>query len=382
MGLSFLDTNGDRVTTAGNDGVRLIDFSKAIPDAPIHRGFDQFFGTACCPTTDWLYAYIDGDRIPVPPSMTEIRDRAQLPDHPYSRDCRGGLIAPDFDLEEVDLVFLEKSQQFLRNHLRENPDEPFFLFHSMQAVHLPSFPAAQFKGKSGAGPHGDFIFEMDWIVGELMRTLEELGATEDTLVIFCSDNGPEVGTTFHMRQDHDHDGANPWRGVKRDAWEGGHRTPFIARWPGKIAQNVTNDELLSLTDIFATCASIVGYDLPTSAGEDSFDMLPVFLGQKLEAPIRPILLQQTFSQTHLSIRQGNWKYLDHKGSGGNNYEKREEIRTWNIPDTAPDIRGQLYNLAEDPGETINLVSTNAEKAAALKALLDEAVASGRTAPLR
>ena len=231
-----------------------MDFSRGIPDAPIHRGFDTFFGTACCPTTDWLYAFIEGDRVPVPPSMTRTRDNDKLPSHAYSHDCRAGLIAPDFDLEEVDLVFLERSQRFLREHVRQHPDQPFFLFHSMQAVHLPSFAADCFKGKSGAGPHGDFIHEMDWLVGELMKTLDELGVADNTMVMFGSDNGPEVPTVIAMRRDHLHDGARPWRGVKRDNWEGGHRTPFMVRWPGRVRAGATSDEPVSLTDIFATCA--------------------------------------------------------------------------------------------------------------------------------
>ena len=210
IGMSFMDKDGERITQGGVKGVRLIDYSRPIPDGPVHRGFDEFFGTVCCPTTDWLYAYIEGDRIPVPPEG--VIDKTPLPKHPYSRDNRAGLIAPDFDVEEVDLVFLEKSREFLRRHVKEKPDQPFFLFHSMQAVHLPSFPADRFKGKTEAGPHGDFIFEMDWVVGELMKTLDELGVADDTLVMFGSDNGPEVPTVIAMRRDHEHDGSRPWRG--------------------------------------------------------------------------------------------------------------------------------------------------------------------------
>ena len=150
IGMSFFDAEGKRITQGGVMGVKQIDYSRPIPDAPIHRGFDQFYGTVCCPTTDWLYAYIEGDRIPVPP--TAIIDRSALPKHPYSRDNRAGMIAPNFDVEEVDLVFLEKSQEFLRSHSREHPGQPFFLFHSMQAVHLPSFPAERFQGKTKFRP--------------------------------------------------------------------------------------------------------------------------------------------------------------------------------------------------------------------------------------
>jgi arylsulfatase A-like enzyme len=227
--------------------------------------------------------------------------------------------------------------------------------HSMQAVHLPSFPAKQFQGKSGSGPHGDFIYQMDWIVGDLMKTLDDLGVAENTIVMFGSDNGPEVPSVIAMRRDHGHDGARPWRGVKRDQWEGGHRTPFIVRWPG------------------------VGVRFPDSAGEDSFDLSAVLKGEKNEKPLRPYLLQQTFAMK-LSIRQGDWKYIDHKGSGGNNYEKKNEwsMGQYAIPDTDPDAPGQLYNLKTDPGETVNLYSKHPEIVTKLKTLLEESKKSGRT----
>jgi len=381
IGLTFpRKKDGKRVSQSRLEGVRRVDFSRAIPDAPIHRGFDRFYGTACCPTTDWLYAYIDGDRIPVPPSMIKIRNRDKLPKHPYSRDCRGGLIAPNFNLEEVDLVFLKKSQQFLHEHVKKNPKQPFFLFHSMQAVHLPSFPANQFKGKTDAGPHGDFIYEMDWIVGELMKTLEELGVADNTIVMFASDNGPEVTSVVNMRKDHKHDGARPWRGMKRDQWEGGHRTPFIVRWPGRVKAGSTSDELLSLTDVLATCAAIVDAELPNDAAEDSFNMLSVLLGEQGDKSVRPYMLQQTISLA-LSIRRGKWKYLDHKGSGGNDY-RRAHLKPFRIPDTDPDAPGQLYNLADDPGETKNLYSKHPQIVAELKRLLEQTKSSRRSAPVR
>ena len=265
-------------------------------------------------TTDWLYAFIDGDRIPVPP--TGKIDKSSLPKHPYSRDCRPGLIAPDFPMEEVDLVFLRKSQRFLEDHVRKTPNKPFFLYHAAQAVHLPSFPAERFKGKTKAGPHGDFIFELDYVVGELMATLDKLGVADNTLVIFTSDNGPETLSVIHMRGDHDHDGARPWRGMKRDQWEGGHRVPFIVRWPGKVKPGATSDQLTSLTDVMATCAAIVDAQLPKDAAEDSFNMLPAYLGKDAE-PIRPYLLQQAFGGArYLAIRKGNWKYLDPPNRSG------------------------------------------------------------------
>ena len=380
IGMTFLDKDGNHIKTGGVKGVQQIDYSRAIPDAPIHRGFDHFYGTACCPTTDWLYAYIDGDRIPVPP--TKLLDKSQLPKHPYGNDCRRGMVAENFDHEEVDLVFLDKSQKFLEQHVKESPDKPFFLFHSMQAVHLPSFAADQFKGKTEAGPHGDFIFEMDHVVGELLKTLERLGVADNTLVIFGSDNGPEVPTVLDMRKTHQHDGARPWRGVKRDQWEGGHRTPFIVRWPGKIKAGTTSDQLTSLTDVMATCAAISGARLPDDAAEDSYNMLPVLLSTQGDKPVRRYLLQQTMSLA-MSIRDGQWKYLDHKGSGGNNYQRDGAwgMKPYALENTDPEAPGQLYDLKTDPGETNNLYSQHPEKVKELKSQLELFRNSGRSAPV-
>ncbi len=377
IGMTFFDHEGRAINQNGLEAVKRIDYSRTIPDAPIHRGFDHFFGTVSCPTTDWIYAFVDGDRIPVPP--TQIIDRTQLPTHEWSFDCRPGLVAPGFDHEEVDMVFLEKSLHFLDQHAKENPQKPFFLFHSLQAVHLPSFPGAAFKGKTKAGPHGDFIFEFDHVVGELMAKLKALGVDDNTLVIVTSDNGPEVGTVLNMREKYDHDGAHPWRGMKRDNWEGGHRVPMVVRWPAKVIPGTVTDQTVCLTDIMATCAAIVGARLPNDSAEDSFDLLPVLLGET-EGEVRPFTLHQTISLA-LSIRRGKWKYLDHKNSGGNNYTKGK-LTELDLPEAAPDAPGQLYDLETDPGETTNLYHQHPEMVKELKALLEDTKSSGRSAPMR
>jgi len=379
VGITFYDKDGKAIDKNGLDAVKRIDYSQPISGGPIDRGFDHFFGTACCPTTDWLYAYIDGDKIPVPP--TRIVDREPLPNHPYSRDNRPGMIAPGFDLEEVDMVFLQKSLEFLEAYKKQSPDKPFFLFHSAQAVHLPSFAGRAFKGKTGAGPHGDFIFELDYIVGRLAEKLDQLGYGENTLLIFTSDNGPEVPTVINMRKSHQHDGARPWRGVKRDQWEGGHRVPFIARWPKRIEAGSTSEQTVCLTDLMATCATLSGNTIPRDAAEDSFDILPALLGQAGDKPIREYTLHQTISLA-LAIRHGDWKYLDHKGSGGNNYERKGEwgLKQFALPERAPDAPGQLYNLANDPGETTNLHNEHPEIVKTLKAKLEALKKSGRSAP--
>ncbi|MEI6605163.1 MAG: sulfatase-like hydrolase/transferase [Verrucomicrobiota bacterium] len=376
VGLTFLGHDGKPITQRGIEGVKLIDYSRGIPDAPIHRGFDRFFGTACCPTTDYLYAFIDGDRIPVPP--TGPLDQSRLPKNPYTSDNRPGLVAPDYDLEEVDMVFLKKSREFLEQHVRNSPGKPFFLFHSASAVHLASLPGRDFRGKTQAGPHGDFIFEFDQVIGELLNTLERLHLADNTLVIVTSDNGPETTTVVNMRADYGHDGARPWRGMKRDQWEGGHRVPFLVRWPGKVESASRCDQTLCLTDVMATCATLTGARLPDNAAEDSVDFSLVLLGKAGARVPREFTLQQAINGA-LAIRRGPWKYLDHQGSGGNNYND-PELRPFALKNTAPNAPGQLYNLDKDPGETTNVYFDNPEIVKQLKDQLDACKRSGRSTP--
>ena len=377
IGLTFRDAEGNPITVPGIEGVRKIDYSRRIEGGPIDHGFDRFFGTACCPGTDWLYAFIDGDRIPTPP--TGLLNRATLPKHPYANDCRQGVIAPHFDLQELDMTFLQKSRDFLDQHVRNSPGKPFFLYHATHGVHLPSFAGKDFRGKTQAGPHGDFIFEFDYVVGELLKELEKHGLAENTLVILTSDNGPETTSVVHMRTDFGHDGARPWRGVKRDAWEGGHRVPFIVRWPGHVKAGTTSDQLASLTDVMATIADITAAELPRDAAEDSFSLLPALEG-KATTPIRPYLLTQAFrGAATLAIRRGDWKYIAHSGSGGNSYDN-SEMQPYALPDTAPNAPAQLYDLATDPGEKTNLYYQTPDVVQGLKSLLEQSKATGRSRP--
>lgn len=377
VGLTFRKKNGEPIKDGSLESIRDIDFERRIEGGPIDHGFDRFFGTACCPTTDWLYALIDGDRIPVPP--TQLLDKSVLPKHPYANDCRQGMIAPDFPMEEIDQLFLKRSKEILNEHVKSSPDQPFFLYHAMQAVHLPSFASKKFQGSTKAGPHGDFLAEMDSIVGELVAELDRLGVADNTLILFSSDNGPETTSVVHMRKDFGHDGARPWRGVKRDNWEGGHRVPLIANWSGRIKPSSESDQLVCLTDIFATVAAITETRLPENSAEDSFDLLPALLGEVKE-PIRPYLITQAFrGKNTLSIRRGNWKYIDHRGSGGNNYAEGL-LRPFEILTNDEESPGQLYDLAKDPGERVNLFQSNQAVARELKQLLDRSIAEGRSRP--
>ncbi len=381
LGLTWKDSNGN--TPARNDGqagVTNIDYGKStpIPDAPLHRGFNRSFVTPNCPTTDQLYVYIEGDRVPIPHAA--VLDKSKLRRNKYTWDNDPGMTAPGYAFHRADLVFRDKTLDFIKNHRAKTPDKPFFVILSTQIAHSPAYTALEFVDSTKAGPQGDFIFTLDSIVGNLLDTLERLRIDENTLVIFTSDNGPETVQTIYMRDDYDHDSAYPWRGMKRDGWEGGHRVPFIARWPGMIPAGSVTDQMANVTDIMATVASVVGYTLPDDAAEDSYDLLPVLLGEQDEnESVRPYNLTQSF-RSEFQIRSGRWKLLDHKGSGGNNYDKKPTMKQYALPELDPDAPGQLYNLEEDPGETTNLYSKNPEKVKELKTLLRHAKNSGRSAP--
>ncbi len=380
VGLTWKDKNGERLR-GGFKNSLLIDYEKStpLPDGPNARGFDESFVTPNCPTTDPLYVYIENGMVPVPADHRHQRSNLPNPGGKWRWDNDEGWVAPGYEFVEADLLFFEKTKNFIKQHREQTPDQPFFAVLSTQIAHAPVLPAAEFNGATKAGPRGDFVWELDVIVGRVLDLVDELGIDQETLILFNADNGPETLHVDWMRQDHDHDAAGGWRGMKRDAWEGGHRVPFIARWPGRIPVQQVCDQMTNTTDIFATVASVVGYRLPDNAATDSFDMLPAMLGtQDPQTNIRPHLLTQSF-RGEFQLRQDNWKYCDHPGSGGNNYTKGPLLK-YAITDHAPDAPGQLYDLEQDPGETANLFEEQEAKRIEMKALLERLKTSGRSAP--
>jgi arylsulfatase A-like enzyme len=380
VGLTWRDKNGERLR-GGFKNSLLIDYEKStpLPDGPNARGFDESFVTPNCPTTDPLYVYIENGMVPVPADHRHQRSNLPNPGGKWRWDNDEGWVAPGYKFVEADLLFFEKTRSFIEQHREKNPDQPFFAVLSTQIAHAPVLPAAEFNGATKAGPRGDFVWELDVIVGRVLDLVAEVGIDQETLILFNADNGPETVHVDWMRQDHNHDAAGGWRGMKRDAWEGGHRVPFIARWPGRIPARQVSDQMTNTTDIFATLASVVGYRLPDDAATDSFDMLPAMLGtQDPKTSIRPHLLTQSF-RGEFQLRQGDWKYCDHPGSGGNNYS-RGPLLKYAIADHAPDAPGQLYDLERDPGETTNLFDEQEAKRIEMKTLLERLKTSGRSAP--
>jgi arylsulfatase A-like enzyme len=381
VGLTWYDAEGKRLG-GGFKNSLLIDYEKSTPleDGPNTRGFDESFITPNCPTTDPLYLYIENGMIDVPASMRHKRDTLPNPGGKWRWDNDEGWMSPGYNFVEADLLFYEKTRDFITQHRADNPDQPFFVVLSTQIAHAPVLPAPEFNGATDAGPRGDFVFELDAIVGRALDLLKQLDIDDNTLVLFNADNGAETVHVDWMRQDHNHDPSAPWRGMKRDAWEGGHRVPFIARWPGVIPPGRVTNQLTNTTDIFATLASVVGYNLQPDDATDSFDILPAMTGAQPDSkPIRPHMLTQSF-RGEFQLRLGDWKYLDHLGSGGNNYNN-PNMQKYALPENAPSAEGQLYNLKTDPGETDNLYFKNPEIRDQMRTLLQKLKSSGRSAPL-
>ncbi|RKY12163.1 MAG: arylsulfatase, partial [Planctomycetota bacterium] len=322
--------------------------------------------------------YIENGMVAVP--ATVVHRRTNLPNlDGWLWDNDEGFMSVGYDFENADKIFYNKTVAFIENHLAQHPGKPFFAVLSTQIAHAPVLPAKEFRGKTKGGPRGDFVWELDVLVGRLLDKLDELDVDENTLVLFNSDNGPETVHYHRMLQEYKHNASGPWRGMKRDGWGGGHRVPFIARWPRAIPAGQVSKQMTNTTDIFATLASIIGYELKEEDATDSFDMLPVMLGmQNEDDPVRPHMLTQSF-RGQFQIRQGQWKYLDHMSSGGNSYDGGF-MKQYLLPETAPNATGQLFHLGKDPGETTNLFFQESQKRKELQALLRNLKESGRSAP--
>ncbi|QDU89017.1 Arylsulfatase [Pirellulimonas nuda] len=329
VGLTWLDEHGKKLG-GGFENSLLIDYDKSTPlvDGPNKRGFDESFITPNCPTTDPLYVYINNGMVSSPASQRHHSDTLPNPGGKWRWDNDEGWMAPGYRFVDADLLFLDKTLDFIASHRKNSPERPFFVVLSTQISHAPVLPAAEFNGKTDAGARGDFVYELDVLSGRLLDAIHRLGIDDNTLILFSSDNGPETMHTHWMREDHHHDAAGGLRGMKRDGWEGGHRVPLIARWSGRIPAGQVSRQLVNQTDIVATVASVVGHALPDEVAVDSYDMLPAMLGEQDDAsPIRPYMLTQSF-HGEFQLRQGDWKYLDHTGSGGNDYDREEFLQKY------------------------------------------------------
>jgi arylsulfatase A len=352
LGLGWIWKQGkepeESTTWRSKDGNGM-DYSKPLKTVPLDYGFDYSFVTPGCATDDPLVSFIEQRNVVGTPKFRE-----------------GKWVVDGWCHEDADTTFVEKAIEFLEDYNKDNANRPFFLYLPLSVPHAPWKPPQFVKGKSQAGLRGDQVVLADWCVQQILKTLKRLKLSDNTLVIFTSDNGPRIGVNGHKS-------AWKLRGYKSHAWEGGHRIPFIARWPGKIRPKAVSNEPIELTDMTATFAAIAGYKLPSDAGEDIYNILPALLGTTTKH-IREALIQHSCWGA-FTIRKGKWKLiLGTKGSGG-----RVDPRDKDPDESTP---GQLYDMAEDAYETTDLWDTHPEVVAELKALLDKYKKDGRSAPLK
>jgi arylsulfatase A-like enzyme len=343
------------------------DWSKPITGGPLERGFDYYFGVNAPNYAP--YAFIENDRVAGPPPTQRVDQTTSGRLSQHRGPAQAG-----FDRQQIAPVLARKAVEWIENSAK-TPGKPFFLYLALTGPHSPIIPNDQFKGRSGIGDYGDWVMEMDWTVGEVMQALERTGLATNSLVIFTSDNGPE-NWNYEEARIFKHYAMGPLRGVKRDTWEGGHRVPFIASWPGHIKAGVTNAEIICHVDLMATAAALVGAPLPDNAGEDSYNILPALLGQQRTSPIREATVYHG-GDGKLAIRQGNWVLIDAKTGGANREPQWFIAERHYQPDAFP---GQLYDLSQDLPQRRNLYGEHPEMVARLKALLEQYKTEGRSAP--
>lgn len=345
IGKWHLGFQSDAPTGKGGAGKDLgragLPVGARIIGGPTTRGFDLFFG---CSNARTMSSLIENDRviesIPTIDMLPRLARRAAGYIGERAGPARSG--------------------------------KPFFLYLPLTSPHTPIVPSAEWQGKSGLGAYGDFVMQTDGVVGDVLAALDAEGLTQDTLVIFTSDNGCSPQAQVDKLEARGHFPSAQFRGYKADIWEGGHRVPFLVRWPGRVEANSRCEQPVCLGDFLATCADILGERLPDNAGEDSVSLLPALLGRDA-APLHEAVVHHSING-RFAIRQGPWKLAVCPGSGG-----------WGKPrDADAEKRGlpavQLYDLGADIAESKNLQAEHPDIVGRLARLLDQYIADGRSTP--
>ena len=359
------------------------DFNQPLKPGPLELGFDYFFGTPYS-QNEPPGVFIENHGVfgldPADP-LRVARNQDGLKNFDWGSVQGGAAALAARPVERIDLILADKAVAFL-----ESDDEaPFFLYVAFVAPHMPVEVAAQFQGASKAGSYGDFVQQLDYAVGQVLDALERRGLDEETLVIFTSDNG---GRIHERTLEKGHRTNGPWLGQKTDAWEGGHRIPFIARGPGRIPAGTHTDALLGLNDLLATFAGLAGTALPQYVVLDSLDQMPVLLDPGEASAVRTEMLLEGALCSGLWM--DGWVYLPQRGSCGFSVPDAAEAPHFGMPwdklglvnsdlDAAGEIRpdappDQLYDMTADPGQSTNVVGRYPQRAAELRRRLNDLLA--------
>ncbi|MDA0347864.1 MAG: arylsulfatase [Verrucomicrobia bacterium] len=336
------------------------DYTQPIADGPTARGFDYYFGTHVPNFPP--FTFIENDRVVVQPTDRYKWDPNEGTVMPQGFD--GNPIAPGWQWDQILPEITKRAVQFI--HEKADQDEPFFLFFSQTSPHEPVVPSANFKGKSDIAPVADFVMETDWSAGQVIQAIEDAGIADNTLVIFTADNGHSHYTGWETLLEAEHYPSGPYRGHKSQIWEGGHREPFMVRWPGKIEAGAERGQALSLVDIFATCAEILGTVLPQEAAEDSISFLSSLFDSEVEPERDHVIAHSTAGE--FTLLEGPWKIV-----------YRNESENLNASRGKPRIV-ELYNLEEDIAETTNVATRHPEKLKQLDERIRTLVARGTSRP--
>lgn len=337
-----------------------VDYSKAVENGPNSLGFDySFLVPGSLDMSPYVYLE-NGKATSIPDSI--------CPMVPFPAFTRKGEIAPDFIHQTALDKLTEKAIDYINNKSCE--EDPFLLYFPLTGPHKPALSAERFVGKSGFGPYGDLVLQIDWTVGEVMQALKNNGIEDNTVVFYTSDNGSYMYRIDENKPDHLDDesvqGYHPgrrqsnyiWRGTKADIYDGGHRVPFIVKWPGKIKNGTSNSNTICMTDIFSTIADITESNNSENAGPDSYSFLALLKGQKIHE--RPPVIHHSVNGT-FSIRHGKWKMIFSDGSGG---RQKPVGKPFEKP-------YQLYNVEKDPTENHNVIDDHSEVAEILTNYLEQ-----------
>ncbi len=338
-----------------------LDFTKPVTNTPNDLGFEYAYGHSG--SLDMApYVYVEDGKI-----TAEVNHNTENTGK-YTW-WRKGPTASDFVHDDVTSNFFRRSMDYIRAKSKE--DKPFFLYLALPSPHTPILPSKNWKGKSGLNPYADFVVMIDHYVGQLTKTLKEEGLVENTLVIFTSDNGCSPEADFDVLGEKGHKPSGLYRGHKADIYEGGHRVPFIARWPKKIQPNSIVDQTICQTDLMATCADIIGLDMLENEGEDSFSLVPLFDTGKNSDYEREATVHHSINGS-FAIRKGKYKLIFCPGSGGWSYPKPGSDAIADLP------QFQLYDLDEDASEKKNLFTSCPEKVNELATLMKLYIENGRS----
>jgi len=337
------------------------DYAKPIQNSPNVNGFDYFFGIKASLDIP-PYFYIENNQI----TASSIDTIEAVSGKQF---WRKGAIGNDFKHIEVLPTLTEKAVSYINEQAKT--ENPFFLYFPLPAPHTPILPTEKFQEKTNTNEYGDFVMMVDDVVGQVMQALANNNLTDNTLIIFTTDNGCSPMADFDELAAVGHQPSYQFRGHKADIFEGGHRVPFVARWPGVVAASSQSDQTICHTDLMRTCAAIVGSEIPDAAAEDSYSILPLLKGDQPKNDLREATVHHSVNGSY-AIRKGDWKLILCPGSGGWSYPTPKEAKKQEL------VPYQLYNLKEDIGETKNVAADNAEKLKELSDLLRKYINDGRS----